>query len=204
MDADLLSPPPIPEPSIGSVVLDRVEDAWQRLDDRWVRAGDSGRAYPWQELVDNYGPLTLLLPDDQRARNGAAVRRCGHDPDSGEPKGECPCDLEGCGRGCPCVDEDEGTAREATVIRVGRLAGSQRAARELCAEVQKGTPVVLDFRDSRTAAPSFVGALLFYATVPPDNTNPVEVVGAGPEVVEAAEAWIAQSGRVVAGTVTFR
>lgn len=110
-------------------------------------------------------------------------------------------------RALPAADQgarDEATVRDALVIRVGRLAGSQNAARELTAEVTKGRPVVLDFRDNRSAAPSFVGALLFYATFPPDNTNPVEVVNASPEVVEAAEAWIAQSGRVSAGTITFR
>lgn len=54
------------EPSMGSIVVDRDGDAWQRMyrdddldDGVWKMAGDEG-AYTWERLSKTHGPLTVL------------------------------------------------------------------------------------------------------------------------------------------------
>jgi hypothetical protein len=52
----------VPEPEVGSVVLDRLGLAWQRHDWGWfpARSGVVWRSMNWDELVAQRGPVTLL------------------------------------------------------------------------------------------------------------------------------------------------
>jgi hypothetical protein len=61
-----VEPPLPPEPPLGSVVLDRDGDAWQRGLTRrgnWCCTRNDGAEDRWEDLWDGYGPLVRLVPD---------------------------------------------------------------------------------------------------------------------------------------------
>lgn len=61
-----IEPAPIPEPTFGSVVLDRDGDAWQRgEDDDWTTFG--AYAHLWADLLMDFGPLTVIYVPTEEA-----------------------------------------------------------------------------------------------------------------------------------------
>ena len=95
----------------------------------------------------------------------------------------------------------------ALVIRVPDVPDTQAMARALCRQVEEGSEVVLDFTaadyDTGREASRFVHALLFFATVPPDNRNQVRLVGVSPVVLTLVNEWLLQSGPRVRAAVTI-
>ena len=52
-----------PEPPIGSRVKDAKGDTWTRSESTTFPWQSAGRRWTWQDLLMDYGPLTLIEPD---------------------------------------------------------------------------------------------------------------------------------------------
>lgn len=57
-----LTPVLLEEPGDGSIVLDKDGDLWRRSGGRWKCLNEDMRGRGWRQLLDEFGPITRLVP----------------------------------------------------------------------------------------------------------------------------------------------